>query len=366
MKSNKYLFIVGQLGNGGLERQLYYICQQLVEANKEVYVICWNCDINHSYYPQFKNLLETKLVGYEINQSKISKIKHLRKFIMTNEFSYVISFSAFTNFLTYLCTIGSKSKVFGSLRTSLVFYIKQQKIKALLNLSFPKNIIANSVAAIHERKQNKLINLRTRFSLLQNVIDIQGVINNSQAYEITIDTDSFRTISIGNIREAKRLDRLIKLFKYFKVNHPEINIQHIHIGGGNITWLEKLIRDNELGDYIILKGQINNVYPYIKVADILLHFSDVEGASNVIMEAMCLNKPVISTNCGDTEEYIKNGFNGFVHKVFDEKEFAESIIHLITDKNRLELMSLNSFKEIKKYDISNSLTFFEKAINSCK
>src|SRR5690606_36460063 len=245
MKSNKYLFIVGQLGNGGLERQLYYICQQLVEANKEVYVICWNCDINHSYYPQFKNLLETKLVGYEINQSKISKIKHLRKFIMTNEFSYVISFSAFTNFLTYLCTIGSNSKVFGSLRTSLVFYIKQQKIKALLNLLFPKNIIANSVAAIDERKQNKLINLRTRFSLLQNVIDIQGVIEKSQAYEITIDTDSFRTISIGNIREAKRLDRLIKLFKYFKVNHPEINIQHIHIGGGNITWLEKLIRDNE-------------------------------------------------------------------------------------------------------------------------
>lgn len=366
MKPNKYLFIVGQLGNGGLERQLYYICQQLVEANNEVYVICWNCDVNHFYYAQFKALLNDKIIGYEISQSKLSKLKHLRKLIVNNKFSHIISFSAFTNFLTYSCAMGTNSKVFGSLRTSLLFYLKQQKIKALLNLLFPKSIIANSMAAIEERKKNKLIKLRTQFSLLQNVIDIQGVIKKSQANKITLNKNHFNTISVGNIREAKRLDRLVELFKYLKENHPKINIKHIHIGGGNIEWLNNLIKENKLEDYIVLKGQIDNVYPYIKESDTLLHFSDIEGASNVIMEAMCLSKPVVSTNCGDTPVYIKNNFNGFVYNTFDEKKFANSIIQLVENRDILEKMSFNSFAEINQYDIRNSLRFFEKAINTDK
>ena len=363
MEKRKYLFVVGQLGHGGLERQLYYICTQLVETGHEVHVVCWNCETSQFYYPQFRSLLKDQLIGYNVNESKKTKLKHLRKIILKSEFTHIISFSDFTNFLTSCCAFGTNSKVFGSLRTSLLFYLKKQKLKALLNLSFPKKILVNSMAAIEEGKQNKLLSLRTEFSLLQNVIDIETVLKKSEEGHMEASKEYFNTISVGNVKEAKRLDRLVNLFKFIKNTFPEMLIKHVHIGGGDIEWLQKLIEENKLENYIVLKGQKNNVYPYIKNADIMLHFSDVEGASNAIMEGMCLSKPVVSTNCGDTSLYVKNNVNGYVFDTFSEAAFTEVILKLIKDKETLCELSRNSFNEIKKYDIGNALHFFEKAVN---
>lgn len=363
MKNRKYLFVVGQLGNGGLERQLYYLCTQMVSSDYEVYVICWNYENEQYYFKQFQKILNDRLIIFDSKESKVSKIIKLRKIIKIEKFTDIVSFSGFTNFLIYISSFGYGAKTYGSLRTSFSYYIKKQKVKAMINLCFPKRILVNSISAQNEAKKNRMISLRTDFRLLQNVVDIQNILNRANEIYIDVDKKYFNTISIGNIREAKRLDRLVEVFSLIKSDYPDFLIKHIHIGGGELAWLQALIDKKELTDIIHLKGQVENVYPYIKSADLLLHFSDVEGASNVIMEGMSLSKAIVSTDCGDTSLYVKDGETGFLIKPFKKEEFSAHIFRLANDRKMLEDISERSFFEIKKYDVDHAMAFFQAVVD---
>jgi len=362
MKQQKYLFVVGQLQNGGLERQLYYICKQLKERAIDTTVVCWNCHPDDYYYSSFSSLLGSSFFGLSAKENKIKKVKSLREIIQRGKFSHLISFSAFTNFLTYFCGIGSAAKTYGSLRTSLDFYLKDQGLKAFFNLMFPRVIIANSTAAIKEGLQHPILSKTSKFVLLQNVIDLRGIQKKSEV-ATNYEKKCFTTISVGNVRNAKRLDRLVSTFKLIKEDFPDFKIRHIHLGGGETNWLKDLIKSNGVEQYIRVLGPINNVYPYIKTADVLLHFSDIEGASNVIMESMSLSKPVISTNCGDTSLFVKNGYTGYIIHPYDASQFVNSILKLAQNSELYSYMRKNCFEEIEKYDTRHALSFFDQAIN---
>lgn len=363
MRKN-YLFVVGQLGNGGLERQLLYLCTELLRYGNSVVVIVWNGSEKDYYYKSYSDILHENLFLIGAKDSSKSKIVFLRMKVKSSSFTHILSFSAFTNFIVFLCSLGSGARVYGALRTSFNFYLKEQGFKALLNVLFPSRIIVNSFAGIDEIKNHKGINIFSSPSYLANVIDIKKIqaLSDVGVSDFICSNKCFITISIGNVRKAKRLDRLVTLFSYIKSSCPELEIHHLHLGGGELENLKELIREKGLSDYLTLKGATNNVYPYLKKADVLLHFSDTEGASNVIMEAMALGKPVISTNCGDTKRYIKNDINGWVIDSYTAEAFALKIKLLMTDNSLCDRISANNNKEIMKFDVRESLTFFEEAI----
>lgn len=49
-------------------------------------------------------------------------------------------------------------------------------------------------------------------------------------------------------------------------------------------------------------------------SDCLLLPSLTEGIANVALEAMLIQLPVISSDCGGMSELIKNGYNGYLFK----------------------------------------------------
>ena len=58
-----------------------------------------------------------------------------------------------------------------------------------------------------------------------------------------------------------------------------------------------LIKKYGVSDRVFLLGFQANPYPWIKKARMLVLTSDYEGFGNVLVEAMALNTPVLSTNC---------------------------------------------------------------------
>ena len=72
------------------------------------------------------------------------------------------------------------------------------------------------------------------------------------------------------------------------------------LGKGNESSTEKiksLVTNLNLQDNVVLKGFASNPYPFIKNAHGLILSSRYEGFGRVIMEAIILDTPVISTNC---------------------------------------------------------------------
>ena len=58
-----------------------------------------------------------------------------------------------------------------------------------------------------------------------------------------------------------------------------------------------------------------NVKRLLENSDIFLFTSKSEGGPIVIWEAMSMKLPIVTTKVGGTEEYIKNGYNGYLCKV---------------------------------------------------
>ena len=79
--------------------------------------------------------------------------------------------------------------------------------------------------------------------------------------------------------------------------------------------------------------------------------SNYEGLPNVVLEAMASSVPTISTDCpcGGPKMVIKDGENGYLVKVGDEKDLADKIKIVLSDENLLKEMKKNAFKSAKSF-----------------
>lgn len=109
----------------------------------------------------------------------------------------------------------------------------------------------------------------------------------------------------------------------------------------NFRWQFTLIAEGKMPEEILFRlSKLDrresvkwvNGLPHYEVmrlmteCDLLVLPSEQEGIANVVLEAMGIGLPVISTNCGGMEEVIENEINGLLVPVRDSESLANSII----------------------------------------
>ena len=85
--------------------------------------------------------------------------------------------------------------------------------------------------------------------------------------------------------------------------------------------------------------------------DICVLSTFTEGVSNSILEYMALEKPVIATSGGGTNEIVKDNQSGFLISVSDPWKLAEKAELLLNDNDLRRSMGLAG-KEIVRQDFS--------------
>lgn len=92
-------------------------------------------------------------------------------------------------------------------------------------------------------------------------------------------------------------------------------------------------------DHFRFLGFQSNPYPYLKSSDALILTSTTEGFPTVIIEAISLGIPVITTKVGGVDEIIHDGENGLVVKN-EVNDIADKIYYMATNyakfTNRIE------------------------------
>ena len=131
----------------------------------------------------------------------------------------------------------------------------------------------------------------SRITTIYNPIDIEQVV--SAANEYIPDIKGSYIVNVGKFKQQKRHDILIKA--YAKANIQE---KLVLVGTGELLEpSKKLVKDLGIENKVIFTGFKKNPYPYIKHAKLMVVSSDFEGFSVVILEALALETPIISTNC---------------------------------------------------------------------
>jgi glycosyltransferase involved in cell wall biosynthesis len=99
------------------------------------------------------------------------------------------------------------------------------------------------------------------------------------------------------------------------------------------------------------RKELVNLY---RNCDVYVHSSYAETIPAAIREAMSVGRPIVTTNVGVIDEYLKDGENGFLINKRDEYEFAEAIVKLLSDENLRYKIGLNNRRcALEKFSLRN-------------
>jgi glycosyltransferase involved in cell wall biosynthesis len=171
-------------------------------------------------------------------------------------------------------------------------------------------------------------------------------------------------IYVGRLHQLKHIETLLKAACVVKNTYPDIKVAIIGIGECREI-LEKLSNTLGLNDNVYFLGYQKNVWDWFNKAKISVICSEREGLARSAVESMRCGVPVITSNCGDINDLIKDGFNGsIVNKYDDYEEYAQKILELLENDELLKAYIANCPECLKPLTIENATFIWENAIQS--
>lgn len=125
---------------------------------------------------------------------------------------------------------------------------------------------------------------------------------------------------------------------------------------------EKVVREDENRGAIKYLGVSSNVQPIIEIADCIVLPSYHEGLSRVLIEALAMGKPIITSNIPGCKETVEDGKNGFLVAPKSSKELAEAFFKFISlsEEIRLKMGEYSRYKAENEFDIKNVINIYRK------
>ena len=123
--------------------------------------------------------------------------------------------------------------------------------------------------------------------------------------------------------------------------------------------LKKYCSDNGIQDRVIFVGFVEDVAPYMSIADLNINCSvGTETSSLALSEGMSLGVPAIVSDYGGNAYMVRDGENGLVYPTGDWKALAECIKRMMGNKEEYKKMCRKS-KERFDNEL-NSLSMTQK------
>lgn len=136
-------------------------------------------------------------------------------------------------------------------------------------------------------------------------------------------------LGVGKLEAQKDFPTLIKAFAQVRQVQPA---RLMILGWGpDRPQLEALAQELKLEEDVSLAGYVENPYCYMARAKVFVLSSAWEGLPTVLIEAMGVGTPVVSTNCpSGAREILGDGKYGLLSPVGDPKALAESILSVLS------------------------------------
>lgn len=269
------------------------------------------------------------------------KIKKERKKCLSKKYDTEVAFK--DGFTALFTAYGDSEKKIHWLHTDYVMHDCTAKYHNLFEKTFPlfDKIIGISHAVVERFNQ---VYPGIQCEVIYNLIDIAKIKKMGEENDIHLG-DGINFVSCGRIHEMKGYDRLINVFHRLDdmglLKHVSLTI----IGDGpDFSKVQNLVQEYGLKDKVKLLGRKKNPYPYVKAADAFLMCSRYEPFGLVVLEAMVLGTPVISTEVASIREIMNENYGTITEN--SKEGLIKAIAEVIKNPNYL-----NKYREnLKKYN----------------
>ena len=360
MKQKKLLIFIPSVEGGGVEKNFFLISNNLCQKFKNISVITVDKTIKKSLNNKIN------IIGPNSNiwrsKSRYPKyficLVYLFIFLLFNRNTIVFSFQA-NAYASIISKLLFKKIITRSNSSSEGWsknYFKIILYKILLKL--PDQVIVNS----YEFKKELDNKFGIKSLVIYNPLNKLEIIKKSKK-KISFKffkKNKLKLISIGRLVEQKDQFTMLKSINLLK----DKKIQLLIIGqGSNQNKIQEYIFKKKLSKIIKIIPFQKNPYKYLRLADVFLLTSKFEGLPNVLLEAQCLKKYIISTDCPTgPKEILMKGALGDLIKIGDYKNLSKKIIYYIKNKKKYKKKITNAYKNLNRFDYNYNMYKYEKII----
>jgi len=352
-RSKKYLLFASyNLDIGGIEVALKNLLDNINYNKYDVVVVL----------EEKKGSLLTKINSHvKIIELKVSNNKNIFlrkciniyrkiKFSLVNAYNYDFSccyatYSLSSNFIARISSLNNCLYVHSNYKDVYQNEIKEKefftkrKIADFRRIIFVSNESRQDFLRLYKDLENKCL-------VYNNFIDEQAIKEKSLVpIEISKDLTKTLFVFVGRLDDSsKKLTRAINLIK--KIDNCILWI----IGDGKDKSLyQNLVKKYSLEDKVIFLGSKKNPYPYMKLADYIILTSDYEGFPVVYLEAITLDKPLLTTiKVSDDQINIEN----YANIISKEDEKMVFQVKKILQKPKLrKKINLEEIQQKRMYEL---------------
>ena len=383
----KVLFYNGSLRMGGIERVLVEVLQNIDRSKMSIDLIIedgikslnvFEKDIPKDikiYYLKPEDLIQKtdfyrknkKNIFYKIiynimmNYEGYIKRKNLKKITKEQNYNVVIDFDM--GLSKHIDSIKAEKKIAWIHASIKNWYEKESKIKRLEKRLKKYTRVVTICDEMKYETEKLLPSLKEKLTRIYNPFNFERIKKLAKdCKEINMELyNKDYIISIARLTlHQKDFFTLIKGFKLAK----ELGVKeklYILGDGPDKEKIQKMISEEKMENVIFLLGNVKNPYPWIKNSKMLVHSSKYEGLPTVLIEALILDKIVISSKCPTgPAEILENGEIGFLYEIGDYRKLSELIMENLESNISNEKID----SKIQKYSVEKVIKEYEQIILS--
>jgi glycosyltransferase involved in cell wall biosynthesis len=343
-------FLIGTFGGGGIERITAHLAHNFVRLGIKVDLLLNNLESTHLWrMPSETRIIDLKAPNlYQSIPALIRYLRQERPFVLLaadhylNEIALISKIIARVSTRVVVAEHNQLSKTSGN----------SKKLKERLSPTFARflyphadEIIAVSQGVAKDLSQTISLPIE-RIHTIYNPVINPGILANAKE---AVDHSWFNQkeipviLGVGKLEKQKNFPTLIRAFNRVRC-FKEARL--VILGWGpDRPEIEALIRDLNLEDEVDLPGYVQNPYAYMARSSVFVLSSDWEGLPTVLIEAMALGIPVVSTDCeSGPSEILANGKYGYLTPVGNSESLADAILKVLLGKPKpVDLVWLEQF-----------------------
>ncbi len=361
-QSKKGLIIfMPSIDGGGVEKNLFIITNYLSKKIKDISVITFDTKFNSNFNRSIKiiNVYNNSSKNYSkyykyfrcllLLYKEIKKKRRLVFAFQANIYCCLLSIILRFNLITR-----SNSSPSGWTKNKL----KNMIFRFLLKI--PKKIIVNSLD--FKKEIDKKFDIKS--SIIYNPLNINEIKKLSKE---KIDINFFKNSKIRSINIARftdQKDHITLLKSILILKKKNIKIKLLIIGyGPNKSKMLKFINENNLNNFVKILNFQKNPYKYIDKSNLFILSSTYEGLPNVLLEAICLKKFVISSNCPTgPREILKNGKLGMLFPCKREDILAKKIMQYTSDQKKYNKIKFKAYESLERFNYNLNCQKYFKVV----
>ena len=227
-------------------------------------------------------------------------------------------------------------------------------IRRLMRWTYPRRVVVTPTDGVTDDLRAKFN--ATRATTIPHGIDIDAV--RAAAAEAVPPAEALRAtageyvVACGRLTPQKDYPTLLRAFAAARSRGLSGSLRIIG-DGEERPRLEALARELGIAGHVRFLGHLDNPFPVMARARLLVLSSAWEGFGLVLVEAMALGLPVISTDCpSGPAEILQGGRSGTLVPVGDVAALAAAMADVWTSDERRAAMSSESRRRAEAFSMA--------------